>query len=286
MANLYSFPSGAPISSNKVERGGEPLSAKHGVSVPRKLPLAVQEKVLRRVLQFVPPNFSSVSPHALEHSFRSFLHPAFLPALKKVRVQLATRGVRHPLMMTGRVSVAVVLAAFGLPVAPFDLNEQRVLAKPSNDIDTVLQLFSGDKEGACAGYSTCAAPFYLLVTDCLRTLSELLPVHPELSELRSLYTRANIPWPSDPGRRFVPGIEIFSRQPGDTISTRWPDDEDPRGGSITLIAGWELDGQPFGAPIHNTGYFWAPEALLQGILCDPRFASSIGGSVSASPTVH
>jgi hypothetical protein len=210
-----------------------------------------------------------------------------LPALKQVRARLATKGVRA-FEMTGRASVAVVLAAFGLPVAPFDLTfgKERILAKPSNDIDTVLQLFSGDNEGACAGYRTCAAPFYLLVTDCLRTLGELLPVHPELSELRSLYTRAERPWPSDPGRQFVPGIEIFSRQPGDTISSRWLPAQDRLGGSIALIAGWELDGQPFGSPDSNTGYFWVPLMLLQAVLCDPRFASAICGPVCAPPTVH
>jgi len=61
--------------------------------------------------------------------------------------------------MTRGVYAAVVLAGFGLPVAPFDLLATRILAKPSNDIDTVLELFSSDK-GALVGYNSCAAPFY------------------------------------------------------------------------------------------------------------------------------
>ena len=64
--------------------------------------------------------------------------------------------------------------------------------KPSNDIDTVLDLFSRDR-GAYVGYSSCEAPFYLLLTDCVRTLRRLVSTDPRLSELRALLARANKP---------------------------------------------------------------------------------------------
>jgi hypothetical protein len=91
--------------------------------------------------------------------------------------------------MTRGILAAVVLAGYALPVAPFDL-EAHILAKPSNDIDTVQALFSADK-GAYVGYSTCDAPFYLLLTDCVRSLRQLVPVHPRLSEVKQLFAH----WP-------------------------------------------------------------------------------------------
>jgi hypothetical protein len=36
------------------------------------------------------------------------------------------------------VDRAVVLASFGLPVAPYDLEAMRIIAKQTKDIDTVL----------------------------------------------------------------------------------------------------------------------------------------------------
>jgi len=44
-----------------------------------------------------------------------------------------------------------------------------IRAEPSRDINTVQALSSAD-QGAYVGYSTCEAPFYLLLTDCISTL--------------------------------------------------------------------------------------------------------------------
>jgi hypothetical protein len=46
------------------------------------------------------------------------------------------------------VDNAVVLAALGLAVAPYDLEATRIPEKPSNHIDTVLALFSRDETGS------------------------------------------------------------------------------------------------------------------------------------------
>ena len=45
---------------------------------------------------------------------------------------------------------------------------KRILEAPSNDIDTVLNLFSAWNT-AFVGYNTCDAPFYLLVTSSTRS---------------------------------------------------------------------------------------------------------------------
>jgi hypothetical protein len=90
--------------------------------------------------------------------------------------------------MARGIHAAVVLAGWGLPIAPFDLNAMRIKATPSNDIDVVQQMFSTEK-GAYVGYNTCDAPFYVLLTDCVDTLRQLVPIHPSLAELRQLFAR-------------------------------------------------------------------------------------------------
>src|SRR5262249_23322141 len=111
-------------------------------------------------------------------------------------------------------------------------------------------LFSRDK-GAYVGYSSCEASFYLLRTDCVATLSRLLRVHPRLSEARELFARANKPLPEDPGQSFIHGMGVIARQPGDTISTVGLFDPDPTSGSVMLYAGWQVNGEPYGAPMRD-----------------------------------
>jgi len=156
---------------------------------------------------------------------------------------LATKAGSDAFAMTTGVYAAIVLAGYGLPVAPFDLVTQCILAQPSNDIDTVLELFSSDK-GAFVGYNVCAAPFYVLLTDCVRTLRQRTLSHPELSEVKQLFERNDVSLPLDPGQRFVPGMPVVPRRPGDTVSTVALHDLSPTAGSVALYAGWQLDGEP------------------------------------------
>jgi hypothetical protein len=171
----------------------------------------------------------------LRHGLRSFTHPAFNTAMERMRVSCRIPG--DAFEMTSGMYAAVVLAGYGLPVAPFDLQAMRIVAKPSNDIDEVLNLFSRDK-GAYVGYSSCEAPFYILLTDCIRSLGRLMPTDPRLSEARELFRRTGHSLPPDPGRSFVHGSVVIARQSGDTISTVGLLDPDPMGGgSVTLYAG-------------------------------------------------
>jgi hypothetical protein len=226
----------------KTERRLAALLAERGASDPSELPRAVQSQLLQRAtLEAAAANFPSGNLEMLKHGFQSFLHSAFLAAMDRITVSCKGKG--DAFEMTRGVRAAVVLAGFGLPVAPFDLKAMRILAKPSNDIDTVQALFSADK-GAYVGYSTCDAPFYLLLTDCIRSLLRLVPTHPKLTEVRELLARTNGSLPPDPGMRFRSGMAIFGRQPGDTISTVALLDPRPTGGSITLYAGWQVDGEP------------------------------------------
>src|SRR6478609_4514773 len=165
----------------------EALLKKYEVSDPSELSPALQRQLLQStVLETAAVNFPETNLEMAKHQFRSFLHSAFLSAMD--RMMVSCRGQNDAFDMTRGIYAAVVLAGFGLPVAPFDLQAARILAKPSNDIDPVQALFSADK-GAYVGYSTCDAPFYLLLTDCVRSLRQLVPAHPSLSEVKHLFAR-------------------------------------------------------------------------------------------------
>jgi hypothetical protein len=266
----------------KVEPRLAALLAEHGASHPGELPRAILGEIMRRaVVETAAANFPEANLEALGHGFQSFAHPAFFPALKRMR--LSCKGERDAFDMTRGIYAAVVLAGFGLPVAPFDLVRARILGKPSNDIDTVLSLFSNDKT-AFVGYSTCDAPFYLLLTDCVRTLRKLVPVHPRLSDVRKLFARTGGLLPSDPGQSFISGMAICGRQPGDTISTVGLLDPDPMAGSITLYAGWQMDGEPYGAP--NDGYLPVPAQLLRAVVFNPEVAYSLSRRVGTPRPMH
>jgi hypothetical protein len=177
------------------------LLKKYEVSDPSELSPVLQRQLLQStVLETAAVNFPETNLEMVKHQFRSFLHSAFLSAMD--RMMVSCRDQSDAFDMTRGIYAAVVLAGFGLPVAPFDLQATRILAKPSNDIDTVLDLFSRDK-GAYVGYSTCEAPFYLLLTDCVRSMRHLVPADRRLSGVKKLFARSNKPLPPDPGENFV-----------------------------------------------------------------------------------
>jgi hypothetical protein len=257
----------------KIERRLEAIFAEYGASDPNKLPRALQREILQRAIVETAVDFPAASG--------SFMNLGFIRAWE--RMWLATQLASDAFAIATGVYAAVVLAGFGLPVAPFDLVTQRILAKPSNDIDTVWELFASD-QGAVVGYDSCSAPFYLLVTDCIRSLRRVVSVDPRLSEVKLLFERAETSLPADPGQSFVHGVGVVGRQPGDKISTVGLHDPNPTGGSLMLHAGWRLDGQACGAP--NDGYMPMPAQLLRKVVHNPAFAYALSWSVSPPPTVH
>jgi hypothetical protein len=258
------------------------LLAEHGASDPSELPLAVQGEILQRaVVETAAANFPAANIEMLRHGFGSFAHPAFLPAVRRMR--LSCKDGNDAFEMTRGIYAAAMLAGFGLPVAPFDLETSRIRGKPSNDIDTVMALFSRDK-GAYVGYSTCDAPFYLLLTDCVRSLRRPVSAHPRLSGVKELFARIGRPLPPDPGQLFMPGMAIIARLQGDTVSTVGLFDPDPMSGSVMLYAGWQVDGEAYGAP--NEGSVPVPGQLLKAIVDDPRVAYSFWRTPGAPTSIH
>jgi hypothetical protein len=115
-------------------------------------------------------------------------------------------------------------------------------------------------------------------------MRQRVPVHPELSEVKKLFARTGGSLPPDPGQSFRSGMAIFGREAGDTISTVGLLDPDPMAGSITLYAGWQVDGEPCGAP--NEGYVPVPGQLLRAVVNDPTVAYWFWHCPVAASPVH
>ncbi len=97
------------------------LLAAHGATDPSELPRGLVGEILRQaVIETAATNFPTANLTALDHGCRSFVHSAFVPAWDRVRSLTATGG--DPFSMASGVDAAVLLAGFGLPVAPFDGN--------------------------------------------------------------------------------------------------------------------------------------------------------------------
>ncbi len=255
------------------------LLAEYGVSDPSELPLDVQGEILQRaIVETAAANFPTANIAALRHGFRSFTHPAFIPAFERVMSWAA--GTGDPFGAAEGADAAVVLAAFGLLVAPCHRKGARILEEPSNDIDTVLSLFSRWKT-AFVGYNACLAPFYVLLTDCVRTLRQRVLCHPEV---KILFERPGASLPADPRQSFVPGMALFGRQPGDTISTVALIDPTRLTGSVVLYAGWEVEGRPHGTP--NQGCVPFPTQLLRAVVTDPLIAHSLRRPAGTPMTVQ
>ncbi len=266
----------------RADRRLDALLREQGISDPLDLPPHVAAEMLRRAL------IETAALHAptdnlkdMVHGFRSFTHPAFARALNPVRSSIDSD--QDAFAMAAGIDAAVTLAAFGLPVAPFDLEQKRIVAKPSNEIDTVLRLFTG-WETALVGYAVCSAPFYLLLTDCARTLHERVSVHPALAQIKWLYGREGMPVPGENASPFTSVIGLFPRRQGDKIHTTALLDEAPDAGSIILYAGWLAGENPRGAP--NRGYAPVPLQLLRAVVNDPLVAAAYFFPGGARPMMH
>jgi hypothetical protein len=266
----------------KADRRLDALLREQGVSAPLDLPPQVAAEFLRRALVETAAVYSpTANLKAMDHGFRSFTHPKFAPAVDRVMGSIDRD--QDAFAMAAGVDAAVALAGFGLPVAPFDLKQMRIVGEPSNDIGAVLRLFAG-WQSALVGYSACAAPFYVLLTDCLHTLHERVPVCAELAQVKRLFEREGQPVPGENAGPFMPGMGLFRRRHGDRIHTTALLDEAADAGSIILYAGWLAGEKSRGAP--NRGYAPVPLQLLRAVVNDPLIAAAVFFPGGARPTMH
>ncbi|MCA0013174.1 hypothetical protein LB561_23085 [Mesorhizobium sp. B292B1B] len=256
--------------------------AKHGVSSPQDLPPELAQRIFAEALmQTAVQHFPTAQLDALAHGWKAFAHPRFFPAFERVRKQLAAPFDAFA-MATG-MDPAVVLAGFGLPVAPFDRKSPRILAEPRNNIDVAADTFSKWKT-AYVGYSPCDVPFYMLVTDCVLSAFEQIAARSELKEIKGLLERSGSVEGARPARRFQHGLILLPREPDDRISTIFLNNPNPREGSVGLYAGWSVNGLRDGAP--NNGFVPVPVQFLRAALDDPQTAMWLWKPVGVRITVN
>jgi hypothetical protein len=278
MFNLHTLDMGDACLFEKVEHRFRAFLAEHGLSHPGELPPEVRDEILRRaVIEAAVVNFPGAGLEGLSHGIKSFTHPAFLLAME--RVQWSVSQDSDALELARGIDAAVVLAGFGLPVAPYDWLSMIIFGPTTNDIDTVLDQFSCCKNAAI-GYSVCDAPFYVLLTECVRDLRKSVRLYPELSEVKKLFKRPGASLPPDPGKNFEPGMALFVRQPGDAISSVGLSPVEP----IVLFAGWQVDGERHGAP--HDGYLPVPLQLLRAVVTDPAAAALLSRPVGVATPIH
>ena len=275
----------APLFERAEERFHSLLALK-GASHPTELSVPVAGRLFRRaVVETAAANFQGTDVQCLARGSQSFTHPAFFPALERVRHAIADSFEDSDIFWSATgVDAAVVLAGFGLPVVPFDRKVTRILGQPSNDIDAVLSLFAHSRKSAVVGYSLCDAPFYVVLTNCIKALRQQLPISPELSGVQRLFERTAAPLPQDPRRRFGSDMLLFAREPGDTISSVGRMDPNLTSPNIVLLAGWKAEGVAHGG-LHD-GYHPFPWRLLDAVVFDTRAAHFLSDLVGFPTTVH
>jgi hypothetical protein len=242
--------------------------AQYGVSSPDQLPQEVAGKIFQDVLmETAVESFPAAQLDALKHGLTAFHNPLFGPAFTRLKSRMESPS--DAFAVASGVDAAIVLAGFGLPVAPFDRKKPQILAAPSNDIDEVAECFSRFKT-AYVGYSPCDIPFYMLVTDCVQTMRPQIAGHPQLQAVKRVLERTGAELPQGPFPSFQHGIALIAREPGDAVSTFLLNNPNPHQGSVAFYAGWTAGGVRDGAP--NDGFIPVPMQFLEAALQDPQIA--------------
>lgn len=240
----------------------------HNVSSPNHLSREVAGKIFRDiVVQIAVERFPAAQLDAITHGLTSFVDQRFARSFAKLRA--ASDTPMDAFAMASGEDAAVVLASFGLPVAPFDRKRPRIIAAPSNNIDEVAEQFSSSKT-AYVGYSPCDAPFYILITDCVQTMRRQIEVRVELEQLKTLLARTGAEWRTERFPPFTHGVALIAREPSDAVRTVFLHNPNPYEGSVGLYAGWNSNGVRQGAP--NDGFIPVPVQFLEAVLRDPKTA--------------
>lgn len=240
--------------------------ARHGAASPDQLPVEIAVQIFRDVLVAIAvKSFPTADINAIGHISKALWHPLFAPAVARTRERLEAPS--DAFAVAAGVDAAIVLAAFGLEVAPFDRKRNQILAETTNDIDEVAANFARWKT-AYVGYSPCDVPFYALITDCVRSMMPQIARHPDLGEAAKVLARLPPDQPMEHHRAFQHGLLMLPREPGDTISTVLVSNPNPHQGSICLNAGWRVGGVRCGAP--NDGFLPVPLQLARAALVNPQ----------------
>lgn len=270
------------VLAKKAEPKLKAALAERGVSSLDQLPPDVSRQIFANcIVATAAESFPEANLQALRHGMNALSDHRFQAAFSRLRATINTPI--DAFEIASGVEAAIALAAMGLPVAPFDRKAPHILTEPSKDLDTVAKNF-GKWKTAYVGYSPCDIPFYMVITDCIRTTYEKVMHHPRLGQLRTIFERLNLTLPSGTHRPFEHALMLIPREPGDTFSTIMLDDPNPDRGSVALYAGWNIDGVRYGAP--NEGFLPVPMQFLRTALREPEIAMWIWHPIGIRNSIH
>jgi hypothetical protein len=240
------------------------LLREHGVRHLSELPYEVMTKIRQRaILETALTENPLANADGLRQTLQTLDNPQFLQALQRVKKIAVPVDALEP---TAGIDAAIFFAGLGLPVCPFDRFKLAPVGVASAEIDEVAKAFE-NRKSAYVGYSPNLAPFYLVVTDCYRTLAEEGVRDPALAPVRDRIVEAIRYGDSVPAKRFQWAVFALPRFEGEKVPHTMVEDPRPDRGSIVLYAGWtEDDDWKGGAP---SGYVPVPKQFLQVAVSDP-----------------
>ena len=182
------------------------------------------------------------------------------------------------------VDAAVLMAFFGLPVAPMERVSGALTAPLTTEIDAVVEAFE-TSQADLVGYASAQAPFYVLITDCQDTVAQLLTSEPKAARIADLFERDGLPLPKRLGTPFVKACWIFRRRPDDRVGGLMYIDPRDDWGSYFFFAGFMDGDEPKGAG--DSGLKPVSRQLLYALLRSPDAHSFVQGAQKPAPmTAH
>jgi hypothetical protein len=272
------------IMSLIAEKGAPKIAAackKHGVNSLDELPQEIAGEIVNSVLiRVAAEHFPAANIDQLSHGLRAFHDKRFFPALQRVKSFLA-KGYDAFAIADG-IDIAIVIAGLGLAVTPLDRRTGQRLSEPSNVIDEVYEKFSNLKT-ARVGYSPCDVGFYIVLTDCINSLFNVIDREENLRELRELIDRDGRP-ERRPVAAWKHGMILLARQPHDTLGPLFFDNPRANEGSIAFFAGHKIGDERFGVP--NEGFVPVPLQFVANFLERPEIATWLWGPTKATMVLH
>ncbi len=266
----------------RIEQVAAAKLASHGFSGLDDAPSDLAAKIYREAAFEVAARNPDADLQTLDRVLTATLRADVRHGLKQMRT-LTSQPYDALAAATGK-DAAMVMAFFGLPVAPMDRRTLKMMAQPSSDLDEVSAMFDRAKT-AFVGYSTCEAAFYTLASDCADTLARMIDTNEQMARIGDLFRRDNTPPPQPQGTPFVKACGVFRRYPGEEIASFIYADPRPDWGSILFYAGWMEDGEPKGSK--DGGYKFVPLQLLNALMQMPDAHSIVRGDLKpARATAH
>lgn len=253
-----------------------------GVTSPQELPSALSKEIfISAFREGAKIAFPDINPDKLTSALKAFSDDNFRQSHKLMSSIEEPKDAFEP--ARGR-SAAIVMAGFGLPVAPFDVSTGELLAPYSTDLETIRTAF-GETDEYIVCYNSAEAEFYSLQTDCTKTLASKIKYNKAARPIRALFKRAHLEIPKADDK-FVHYSLLFARKNGDQIPTLGLIEDAPDKGSIMLCAGWlNESGEIEGAP--PKGRAAVPAGLVHKAARDPQFAYWLTEPHDKEPfTVH